>query len=106
MKSIFSRCLSVMVLLGLSSTAQAYVYCEDYVAEILPNINDGMVWFELEDGTKIKALDGSPGLQNNLSVALSALMANKKVRVALNDGQSCGVNSQTNWTYIITFNQN
>ena len=45
------------------------------------------------------------GIDRNFSVALGALMANKKVRILLNNGQNCGVNNHENWKYIVAFEQ-
>ena len=83
----------------------AYVECEGYVKEILPHVTSGVVWIELMDGTKVRGNPDDKGLDRNVSMALVAMMANKKVRILLNDGQSCFVNSHENWSYIVSFNQ-
>jgi len=90
--------------LTVSFNSYSYVECEANVKEILPNINAG-VWIELTDGTKVYAAPDKPGLDRNMSVALAAMMADKKVRILLLDGESCGVNSHENWKYVVAYKQ-
>jgi hypothetical protein len=102
MKNILRRLVLITVIgLLMSNSAHAYVYCETKVTEIYPHISNGHVYFKFSDGTSIQETSDKDGLDRNMSVALSALMAGKSVKVALNDGGTCGVNNATNWSYIV-----
>jgi len=85
------------------SDAHAYVVCQTKVKEIYPNKTTGIVYFKFEDGTAIQATDNDTGLERNFAVALAALMADKEVRISLNDGEQCGSNRYGNWSYITAF---
>ena len=71
------------------------------MSSIHPHISNGIVYFKFQDGTAIEGNEAQSGLQRNMSVALSALIANQEVRVALNDGEQCGSNRYDRWTYIV-----
>jgi len=94
-----------IALFVFSVPALSSVSCEAHVKEIQPHNKNGVVWFELTDGTKVVGNTDHPGLDRNLSVALAALVADKKVKILLDDGESCGVNSQDKWSYIVAFRQ-
>ena len=92
-------------LLMVSPAANAYVYCLTKVTEIYPHKTNGIVYFKFADGTAIHAVSSDAGMERNFAVALAALMADRPVKIALNDGQQCGWNNQEHWTYIIAIDQ-
>lgn len=98
MKKILVLIFSLVALVG---RANAYEECITKVTQIQPHKTNGIVWFKFADGTEIHADETSSGLERNMSVALAALMADKNLRVLLNDGQSCGLNAYENWSYIV-----
>ena len=94
----------VFFLCFVSKSSFAYVYCQTTVSSIHPHKDNGIVYFKFTDGTAIEGNEIQSGLHRNMSVALAALMANKEVRVALNDGEQCGSNRYEQWTYIVAIN--
>ena len=83
------------------TSVQAYVYCETKVSEIWPHKSSGTVFFKFSDGTDIQMTESDSGLDEIMSVVLAALHADKKVKIALNDGESCGSNRHEKWSYIV-----
>ncbi len=101
-----SKCFVAGVALSLwSVVGSAYEYCDAHVQEISVNVHDGTTWIELADNTKLKGTAEDIGLDENISIALAAQMADKKVKAVLNDGESCGTNALENWTYLIPYRQ-
>jgi hypothetical protein len=96
--------LSLVAFLFVGSNAYSYVECETYVTMIQPHKTNGIVYFKFEDGTAIQANENDSGLNRNMSVALAAIMAKKKVRIYLNDGELCGSNRHDKWSYIAAIN--
>ena len=88
----------------VSQSSFAYVYCQTTVSSIHAHKDNGVVYFKFTDGTAVEGNETNSGLQRNMAIALSALTANKEVRVALNDGEQCGSNRYEQWTYIVAIN--
>lgn len=85
----------------LSGQSYSYVYCTTKVTEIHPHKSNGIVYFKFMDGTAIQGTESDSGLERNMSVALSAMMADRPVKIALNDGEECGSNRYEKWSYIV-----
>ena len=92
-------------LLLAAPSANAYVYCLTKVTDIQPHKTNGIVYFKFANGSVIHAENNDAGMERNFAVALAALMADRPVKIALNDGQQCGWNNQEHWTYIIAIDQ-
>ncbi len=90
-----------LILILLAGSSNAYVYCVTKVKEIHPNKTTGIVYFKFQDGTAIQGTENDAGIEWNLSVALSSLMADRNVKIALNDGETCGSNRYEKWSYIV-----
>lgn len=101
MRDCLLRSFAVLLTFTVVQPAHAYVYCITEVKEIQPHKDNGFVYFKFADGTAVHATGDNEGRERNFAIALAALIAGRPVKVALNDGQTCGVNNFTDWSYLM-----